>query len=395
MKLKITIMIIGIMLLFTACGDKKNDIKNEDETIDTIVEDNLSQYKETNLDLNKYSVINADNKDARTYFPWFNLGCSDYGYYYKSDNDFIYFFDKNAKKSVPLCNKAECEHCDEQCNAYFNRTYHLSYIQYYDGNVYTLSYSMDGYVYLSKISEDGSSREQYMTLYKQELTTTDGGTNYRFPEICIHRDYVYFVIPKEETPKLYRMKLGGEELEVVFELKGERASIYRIRPYGDFVFFQAGHFADDTMVDMNAGIFAINVNSGEMTLVVDDAMATYVVADNILYYDNREGIYSKDLSEGNRQKIVDVATKWDFSADGKYIYIENATGDGIKVYNLDGEYIRSINPLSKQQISKHFYGDGTYLFAYSLVDNETREEKMAYFDINNMLDEESGWNYCD
>ncbi len=398
--MKKNIVIIAAMLIMsilTACDTNSQGGGDEivEKEFDIIVEDDLSSYDEKKLDLTKYSVENNGAIDAETHFLWFDIACSNNGYYYKHDNSYIYFFDKITETMVPLCSKSECNHMNEDCNSYFDSSsFHLSYLQFYDGYLYTLSYDIDGNIYLHKISEDGSSREQYMTLYKQELTTTSGGTEYRFPEICIHRGYVYYTVPDEKYPRLYRKRLGGEDTEVLFELQGERGSMYRIRPYGDFVFFQAGHFTDETMVDINAGIFAYNVNSGEMNLLKQDVIATYVIVNNRLYYDGADGIYEKDLIKETEKKLVDKKIVWGSSVDGQYIYIEDETRNNIEVYDLQGEYVCKISVLTNQKVQKHYFGDGEYVFLYSQFDNgDTREQLMAYFKVSDIAEGNLKWKY--
>lgn len=58
-----------------------------------------------------------------------------------------------------------------------------------------------------------------MTLYRLEVNDDETPG---YPEICIHRGYVYYVIPFQSTMKLQRMKLGSKEAETVYEMTGDR-----------------------------------------------------------------------------------------------------------------------------------------------------------------------------
>lgn len=94
-----------------------------------------------------------------------------------------------------------------------------------------------------------------MTLYR--LEAGDGEVT-PYPEVCIHRGYVYYVIPFQSTMKLQRMKLGSKEAETVYEMTGDRQNLYRIKAYGNHIFFQAGNFSADN-IDINASIFRMTL----------------------------------------------------------------------------------------------------------------------------------------
>lgn len=399
------VMIISI--IFISCDknskvnqDEKNNLGVIEKEFEQIVEESIEDYKEEKLDLNQYSLKNGYGDTANTTFLWFEMAYSDDGYYFENERSYLSFMDKVSGKVVPLCNKAECMHYNEsyynkECNAYFDSSFHLEFLQYYDGYLYTLAYDGEGYVYLYKISEDGSSREKYMTLYKQELSGVNGMTEYRFPEICIHRGYVYYTIPFAEYPKLYRIKLGGDTNEVLFELKGERGNMYRIRPYGDFVFFQAGHFVDETMTDINAGIFAYNINNGELTMVKNNSVSTYTLVGNIMYHSDSTGIYKRDLTTNKGDKIINLDNWIGFSVDSNYVYVEQERSI-VSVYNTDGEYLCEIEPLSGQRISSLHYGDENYLFAESTIgENDEQIARCTYLKISDIAEGKAKWQYSE
>ena len=125
------------------------------------------------------------------------------------------YFDIATKSYIPLCNKPNCQHDSEECNAFFNNysivgdvTYISNYIQYYDGYVYVIAVDeKSGYVYLYQISPDGSSSKEYMTLYKADLSSVNGEVDFHSPNVCIHRGYVYFIDNGESAPKIRRIEL--------------------------------------------------------------------------------------------------------------------------------------------------------------------------------------------
>lgn len=350
-------------------------------------------YNEELLDLNSYDVINDSSDEARTHYIGFDLAVSDNGYYI-SETQWITFMDKASGKYVPWCNRPDCTHEGEDCNAYFNGlsqgdlSYNLSYLQFYDGSLYTMGQKTDGSVSLCKISEDGSVRENYMNLCKVEPTAVGGeGTHYRTPEICIHRGYVYYIMPLEATPTLRRMKLGTEEVEELFKLPEGGAMMYRMRPYGDFVFFQGGDFTEEGISGMTSGIYAYNVENGELKLVKDGAISTYDVSGSTLYYTNSEGVSAYDLASGKDSLFIKNSNNPVFSVDDRYLYVENEDLSSeknnliVEVYDMSGKLVNEIQADKSigHRIGQIHYGDGIYLFAEGMVDENTLHPKGARF----------------
>lgn len=412
MKKKNIIGLIGVMLLLSACSKSngKEDSTREyiGQTFDTISESDLDGYKEEFLDLSKYDIENDENDEIIDGIIWNYMAISDKGYYYwvmSGQYDFLYFMDKATGKSVPLCNRPDCEHIDENCNAYYKTVIHSSAdgvefdrsrVLFYDGFVYVLAHDFDGVHYLYRISEDGSKQEQYMRLYKKELTQTGSegqSIRYTTPEICIHKGYVYYIIPRETVPTVYRMQLGSEKVEKVFELKTDRPNLYRMLPYGDFIFFQAGIFSEDYF-DVDGGIFAFNIINGEIKLVKSEAISAYKVVGNNLYYAKSDGVYRFEMNGTFDERIVEYEQYPIFSVDNEYIYIED--GDNIAIYNIEGEYVLNPQMNDALEISENYFGDDKYIFAngYETVGTELKSCLM-YIDITQLESGKAIWQKID
>lgn len=405
---RLVLGLLGVSLLFSACsrtdGKEESTEKYIGQTFDTVSETDLENYKEELLDLSKYDIENDGNDEIIDGIIWNYMAISDKGYYYwvtQAPFDFLYFIDKATGKSVPLCNRPDCEHIDDKCNAYFKTVIHSeedgiefdrNRVLFCDGYVYILGHNMDGEQYLYRISEDGSKQEQYMRLYKKELTQTGGegqSLTYGTPEICIHRGYVYFIIPRETIPTIYRMQLGSEKVEKVFELKTERPDLYRMLPYGDFIFFQAGIFSEDYL-DVDGGIFAYNVTNGDIKLVKSNAISTYKVVGNSLYYAKSDGVYRYDMNGTFDERIVEYENYPIFSVDDKYIYIED--GRNIKIYDIKGEYILTPQVDDNLDIFGIYFGDNKYIFAYGVETvGEDKKSCLFYFDISEIENGTALW----
>lgn len=100
--MKKSISIIVIMILFTSlfCSCAKSD---------PITKENNTQvnYKETeNITEDKISEL--------------SLGCYNKYGYYDISGQLIHYFDSETGKRIVLCNKPNCNHNNEECNAYIN-----------------------------------------------------------------------------------------------------------------------------------------------------------------------------------------------------------------------------------------------------------------------------------
>lgn len=169
------------------------------------------------------------------------------------------YYDTKSGQRVPLCNRPNCNHDEEECNASFNRTitgkdgFVRTFVQYYEGAVYIFGHDPEHNVNLYQVAADGSFWKKYMTIYKADMTPPEGsGSNsdaqslsWTIPHVQIHRGYVYYVLPDEKEPKLRRIALGGTETEVLCETTGKRAVIDWMKIYGEYVFFRAGNYTDE------------------------------------------------------------------------------------------------------------------------------------------------------
>ena len=99
------------------------------------------------------------------------VGISENGVYYLAESDngnYVAFYDFNAQKSVPLCNKANCRHDSLDCHAYEIASYQntpLATISFYHDNLYLFYTSYEGddtsADVIMKADIDGTNREEF------------------------------------------------------------------------------------------------------------------------------------------------------------------------------------------------------------------------------------------
>ena len=97
--------------------------------------------------INCEDLASVDDKDAEAWMGTASNVCSiEDGAYIAQGMDtgtFLYYYDYDAKKYTKVCNKPECSHSDESCNAFLpsvmvgdGELYDTSLIQKYDNAIY-------------------------------------------------------------------------------------------------------------------------------------------------------------------------------------------------------------------------------------------------------------------
>ena len=315
----------------------------------------------------KLSLEYNPKTDSPRGYDWGYMSESENGYFFVQDKLNTYW-DKKTGMYLPLCSNPDCNHKNTDCVASYKEN--ISFINsayYYDGYVYKLG-EESGKHNLYRIKEDGSEFEKCFSFFRTE----DFGSSH-FPEICIHRGYVYYVIPNQTEMKLQRVKLEGGEPEVIYEMSGERQELYRIKAYGNHIFFQAGNFVDDKMIDINAGIYEYDINAKEVRLVLDGAVSEYGVYGNSLYYYNYKdsGIYELNFSDMSSRLIIENVST-DFRT--KFCEDKIVWGDknSIYIYGYDGKKAADIDNKDIIWING---------FNNNILFGET-EENIVYYDIS-------------
>lgn len=397
--MKKLIWAVVLVLTLTGCGTgekEKNSEANQipvESTEGEKVTVSVEVMEEKFLDLDTYSTKNTESTDGQPEFLYTRGASSDTGiYYWENSRGRLLYYDKASKQQVPLCNRPNCKHADESCNADFCSRiigpidFYRSMIFYHGENVYIVGDDSNSYVNLYRVAADGSSWEKYMTLFKAEKSIIiDGNTtsvDWRRPDINLHKEYVYYVDNSESQPKLRRVLMGGAEVEVVAESQGERAMLYRVKCYGDFVFFQSAYYIGE---EIFGGIYAYNVKNGEVVLVKADAIRDYYVVDDMLYYEMAEIIYRYDLRTG---EIMELPVRcgegpWNYYlVNDAGIYVAACEIGSLDIYNKDGKHLANI---TDSRIRDCAFGEDGYFLA------ETDDLGHAVLEVDAVRKGEGEW----
>ena len=161
---------------------------------------------------------------------------------YFQDGWYLYATDKKTGACVPLCNKPDCTHDENERNAdgssNCNACLTAENLAYYQGKLYAVDH--DSIVW--ELSINGDTRKQLIQLEK-EITSA-----------IVHRGYLYlsttdFLMDSESytEEKLkdmsyqvlrYRLDQWDGKPEVVYEKKGEWGQINAMLAYGNHVYIQ-------------------------------------------------------------------------------------------------------------------------------------------------------------
>lgn len=289
--------------------------------------------------------------------------------------NYLMFFDKEAKKSVPVCSLANCMHEqeNEDCNAQFSAGYRMEqkttrpyFLWYYDGNLYTIiiNYTVNTYNYdLYQISLDGSKRTKYIELY---TLYEEGGIS--IPDAFCHRGYIYYTITESDgIESLFRVKIEKEARpEQIVKLDNENSYIDEFQIYKTGITYSENLNTDENII---SSIKYVDQNSGKVEAILDDTVFTmYTIARDTVYYTSNNEIYAYNVESKDREKIYSMnrGGYGYISYDGKYLYaevspvsLEDYSEHYIYVIDLEGNLIDSIQAPSSQSC---YFGDSDYLF---------------------------------
>ena len=318
----------------------------------------------------------TDAQPSFNKYPWVTRAENGYYYWVAANYDgFIMYYDPASGQKVPLCNRPECRHDSEDCNAYFpdfvqwdvsSGRYSHRYIQYYQGSIYIIGCDDKDYACLYRIAADGSSRECDTKLFRADFSPSDGSDpaenqEWIDPYVTIHRGYAYYVDQREKTPVLRRVKLGGSGPEELYTTKGgELPSIYRLEAYGDYLFFQTHDSMKDSSLP-DEGLYVYDIKAGKVRMVKQDVIAPYLVTGGILYYYYNGEIRSGSLARGKEKLLVKEAPCKDFFTDGHGFYFFDDETGKLYIYDEQGEFI---NSFTDKYLHTGYYGcDSQYMFA--------------------------------
>ena len=259
----------------------------------------------------------------------------------------LYYYDNALGEEILVCDKINCTHTSEECNACFiNATYPTADIWQYEGDLYLLKQEGE-LLEIEKVSQDGATREKSCTLMRQAMETTvaeDGSesTSYFFPELQLHKGYVYWsdYYPGSDKCTLYSVKLNSsEDAEVLYTISENSPCLYRLKPYGRYLLFQMGNF-DSSYENFSGGIYAYDTQEKSVSRLCEEGIRDYCVWKDLIYYfDLEDNVKVKNLQTGEtslfykNERDTSMNSTRLFSQDTNLIY---------EIINLDNEEVTQL-----------------------------------------------------
>ncbi|MDD6207357.1 MAG: hypothetical protein PUB10_02420 [Clostridiales bacterium] len=300
------------------------------------------------------------------------------GYYFPDPNKpgIMDFYDTETDMAMPLCNKPECTHNSDECNAYFPDSSFAASFQCADRYIYRIGRSAKdkGQYVLYRITPDGSSREELCNLYKAEGEDM-------FANFIVHKGSIYYVLRnistlEERTEKVYRVPCRkNAKVEEAALVKGLGVDIYRMKAQGDNVYFQAITYEDKQGNGCRGNLYKYNIRTGKTETAVENLIKDFVIVDGIIYGDTGSSIVAYDTEKGTSQEVWPEGKMY-LSYDGTYIYgdtqafmafDENPTKER-EIIVWDKKF-KEIDHISLPADDTCYFGGMDYLFAEQSGEN--------------------------
>lgn len=314
---------------------------------------------------------------------------SDSGYYAFLPNRFLYYIDKELNEALPLCNKPNCTHETDDCNAYFNlyeepSSNTCNVLQYNKGYLYIVLKNQDGNgefkgSSLYRVSKDGNQREK--------LLDFNEGISYWL----IHRGCFYYASVKYSDDAFdfsvfdsYSIKkLSIDDIntkaETVFNSKkycDYLQGVNQFSAYGDYIFTVLNPISEKDIQEINndgnyvsdnkSKIFSINTETLKANEICSDEGAI-----------NPPTIYKGKLLYSiinNNQNKKDKYYTCDLDGKNHKLKKEVKYGDNLFCNETD---LYSVNYLESLKEKEHFQ-------KVSVLDNNFNEVNSFRIPIENL-----------
>lgn len=290
----------------------------------------------------------------------------DKGYYFLL-GEFLFYYDNTMEQACIVCNKYDCNHQNEECNAYLAGA---TEINYFNKKLYYIApeeeYSENWYLFC--VSCDGKRREKIVQV--ATLNPEDNGISF---QMCVHRGKIFFSVLKSTNLKkrsavVYEVELEGRHTwKEIDSFEGYGAAIDDIAAYGNTLVVLAS-YADSEEGEFRYHTDLVNLEKVDVKkdVIYDkdrDAIFAFMNKD-VLYYYSDNKLFSKNINNGEEKCVSGSNVFYDeINFDGNYIYNSNWTicrenndfsDYRIDIYDLNGHKKKSI---SMTENMTWLYGD--------------------------------------
>lgn len=306
--------------------------------------------------------------------------------YYLSSGEFFYYSDKDKINFVKLCNKPNCEHKDENCNAY---NYGAANNTHFFNGKLVFPFIKDSATEWKLII---ASKNMDGTDFKIEKELDIGAYGYNGK---MHKNYFVYNLEKydegttDRTSTLYLMDLNHLEREpvIIYEyvetVVNIGASIYSKAMIGEYIFFSA-----------KDKVFRYDISSKALIDIPNYEFAKkgeFYTESGIYQLNMDNDFYFLDIETGERTALMkdeDPLAFGPFFSDGERIYRPNYSYgnmvipdeyNGVLIYDMEGNRIDFIKYSIPTDYHGYFIIAEDKVFFFRTLDNNSITS-YSYFD---------------
>ncbi len=250
-----------------------------------------------------------------------------------SDGGFVYFFDASTGQDVKLCNKADCTHGTEECDAFVNGMLG-NFIAYASDQIYYLQQIGRDRVSLCSMEKDGTKHREITTVNKRV------GNDFNHPGGFIHEGYLYYITYETGGKEmLYRIKIEeGAKPERYLESESH-GGFSDFLAQGDDLYFV--HYRTGDSPTSGGEIIHMSIGTKEEEVLYEydekQVISGMALTDGYLYYSiGTEGIRKRNLETGKEEWFgTDLPKYANIYTDGVYMYVDNLSACQEAYYEED------------------------------------------------------------
>ena len=333
----------------------------------------------------------------KPYLPTWNEGVLilSNGFYFVNSLDMLYFYDYKVKKSVPVCNKPDCEHRSSSnedgsfleiigdpaaqaewgtkrtdCNAYMCGHGNLTI---YKERLYFSAVSNNDFMSMNRslysMKMDGTDRRVEIEDYFITTTENSGGMFF------FSGDKFFFTNMKNENQETMQMiDLGTKKYTTLFTCNISKKYSDFPTLYQNSIYYILWNAYNPDNPQYTGTLYKYSLKTKKTTAIYTGDIAGYTFVKNQIYFSNGKTICKMSLDGKDCTPVFDAHGNLDVCFDGKYLYLdqdefsvtnEQPESHPILVTKLDGTKVDSMDPISGNPI----YGDQK-IFLYNYAHSE-------------------------
>lgn len=368
-KIMLLIITVFLALNFTGCvsqetkkGTVSENVRVEDICDTTVSIDDIKFY---------------ELEDSQSYWNVFthSVARGEYGYYYATfggnGSTFLGYVDDENYECIPLCNKAQCAHNDENCDAVFKG--YMQSVWYYKDFLYLIKYNNEGKAVLVQVKPDGTERKE---LFEIGNIPVDSSNTYNLA-FCNDCVYIYdrtgnCRLSEPMQINIRKISLDKKTDENIITSDESNVIFDAVKSYGGNIFFIYSNteYNRETGQNVTTSDGLYYYSGDKIGKIIDKNISDYSIdVDNkiIYYYVINEGLYKYELQSKNEELIYKSernSSLCQVSFDGEYLYLDNRrwcsfamTSEFVPelwVLDTEGDII---NVLHTGEANNTFFGD--------------------------------------